>query len=197
MGRHLECISTRNVNLLLILSGIYDSLNLLGIGIVKISVCFCLLRVVEIARKAISRFLWSLLIIVGSTHLILGLIFFFHCAPLAALSNPSLTVTCDSSHALFVIGYLGFSELQDSNLTFCLLMILGIDVITDLICAGIPILVISRLQMNIRTKIALCCLMGLGVLYVCSQHFTKWPTNEPQHRSCSRNKSPLPRRSPR
>ena len=110
MGRHLECISTPNVNLLLILSGIYDSLNLIGIGIVKISVCFCLLRVVEIARRTIARFLWTLLIIVGVTHLVLALIFFFHCAPLAALSNPSLTVACDSSRALFVIGYIGFSE---------------------------------------------------------------------------------------
>ncbi len=40
----------------------------------------------------------------------------------------------------------------------------GLDALTDLLCAGIPIFVIQRLQMNIRTKFALCFLMGLGVL---------------------------------
>ena len=40
----------------------------------------------------------------------------------------------------------------------------GLDAFTDLVCAGIPIFVIYRLQMNIRTKVALCVLMGLGVL---------------------------------
>ena len=41
---------------------------------------------------------------------------------------------------------------------------LGLDAITDLVCAGIPAFVILRLQMNTRTKVALCILMGLGVL---------------------------------
>lgn len=40
----------------------------------------------------------------------------------------------------------------------------GLDALTDLICAGIPIFVIHRLQMNIRTKLAVGFLMSLGVL---------------------------------
>ena len=40
----------------------------------------------------------------------------------------------------------------------------ALDILTDLVCAGIPILVIRQLQMNKRTKILLCLLMGLGVL---------------------------------
>ena len=43
-------------------------------------------------------------------------------------------------------------------------MDLGLDALTDLCCAVIPIFVIQRLQMNRLTKIALCSLMGLGVL---------------------------------
>ena len=42
----------------------------------------------------------------------------------------------------------------------------GLDVVTDLICAGIPIFVIHRLQMNIQTKLAVGFLMSLGVLSV-------------------------------
>lgn len=41
---------------------------------------------------------------------------------------------------------------------------LGLDALAGLLCAGIPIFVIQRLQMNIRAKIALCSLLGLGVL---------------------------------
>lgn len=42
--------------------------------------------------------------------------------------------------------------------------LLGLDAFTDLVCAGIPVFVILRLQMNMRTRIALCLLMSLGVL---------------------------------
>lgn len=52
-----------------------------------------------------------------------------------------------STHTTVLAGYVGFA----------------IDVVTDLLCAGIPVLVIHRLQMTFRTKVALCVLMGLGV----------------------------------
>ncbi|KAF6220016.1 hypothetical protein HO133_003841 [Letharia lupina] len=40
---------------------------------------------------------------------------------------------------------------------------LGLDAFTDLVCSGIPTFVLYRMQMNTRTKVALCVLMGLGV----------------------------------
>lgn len=40
----------------------------------------------------------------------------------------------------------------------------GVDVLTDIVCAIIPIFVFQRLQMNTRTKVALSLLMSLGVL---------------------------------
>ena len=39
----------------------------------------------------------------------------------------------------------------------------AVDVVTDLVCAAIPVFVIHRLQMSVRSKVALCVLMGLGV----------------------------------
>ena len=38
--------------------------------------------------------------------------------------------------------------------------------ITDLILASFPIIILRTLQISPRTKIALCILMGLGVMYV-------------------------------
>ena len=52
-----------------------------------------------------------------------------------------------STHTTVLAGYVGFA----------------VDVVTDLLCAGVPVLVIHRLQMTFRTKVALCVLMGLGV----------------------------------
>ena len=52
-----------------------------------------------------------------------------------------------STHTTVLAGYIGFA----------------VDVITDLVCAAIPVLVIHRLQMSMRSKVALCVLMGLGV----------------------------------
>ncbi len=41
-----------------------------------------------------------------------------------------------------------------------------LSVIADLICAALPIIFLRNLQINRRTKIGLCLLMGLGVMYV-------------------------------
>ena len=147
MGRHVTCLPPQSVISMLEFSAISEALNVIGIGVVKVSVCLTLLRVVERGRHRISQFLWCLLVFVAVTHLALAMLFFLHCRPLAALWNPQVHGSCLSTHTTVLAGYIGFS----------------IDVITDLVCAGIPILVIHRLQMNYRTKVALCILMGLGV----------------------------------
>lgn len=147
MGRHLSCLAPQSVIAMLEFSAISEAVNVFGIGVVKISVCLTLLRVVERARRGITLFLRSLLVFVAVTHLALAMLFFLHCRPLAALWNPEVHGSCLSTHTTVLAGYVGFA----------------VDVVTDLVCAGIPVLVIHRLQMSFRTKIALCVLMGLGV----------------------------------
>ena len=41
-----------------------------------------------------------------------------------------------------------------------------LSVISDLVLAALPILFLRNLQIELRTKIGLCLLMGFGVLYV-------------------------------
>ena len=147
MGRHVSCLPPQSVITMLEFSAISEGLNVFGIGLVKISVCLALLRVVERARRGITLFLWSLLVLVATTHLALAMLFFLHCRPLARLWNPKVNGSCMSTYTRVLVAYVGFA----------------IDVVTDLLCAGIPVLVIHRLQMAFRTKVALCVLMGLGV----------------------------------
>ena len=147
MGRHRICLPPQSVIAMLEFSAISEGINVLGIGVVKISVCLTLLRVVERARRGITLFLRFLLVFVAVTHLALAMLFFLHCRPLAALWNKEIHGSCLSTHTTVLAGYIGFA----------------IDVVTDLVCAAIPVLVIHRLQMSIRSKVALCVLMGLGV----------------------------------
>ena len=147
MGRYITCLPRESVVSMLEFSAISEALNVIGIGVVKISVCLTLLRVVDRGRRRISQFLWCLLVFVAVTHLALAMLFFLHCRPLAVLWNPKVHGSCLSTQTTVLAGYVGFA----------------IDGITDLICASIPILVIHRLQMNVQTKVALCILMGLGV----------------------------------
>ncbi|MCJ1310220.1 hypothetical protein MMC25_003882 [Agyrium rufum] len=147
MGKHVSCLPAESVVGMLEFSAISEAINVIGIGIIKVSVCLCLLRIIDKARRKMAIFLWCLLVFIAWTHFALAMIFFLHCRPLAALWNDDVHGSCYSTHTTVLSGYVGFA----------------IDVITDLICAGIPIIVIRQLQMNLRTKIALCVVMGLGV----------------------------------
>ena len=43
--------------------------EIIGIGLVKISVCLCVLRVIDRVGKMLSRFLWVIIIFVSLSHL--------------------------------------------------------------------------------------------------------------------------------
>ena len=147
MGRHFSCLPDEDKITFLEFSALSEAINVIGIGISKVSVCLMLLRIVEGVRRKTRQFLWALLAIVVASHLALALIFFLHCRPLAALWNPHVEGACMSTEQTVLAGYVGFA----------------FDIITDLVCALLPIMVISKLRMNRRPKIALCVLMGLGV----------------------------------
>ncbi|KAL8716908.1 MAG: hypothetical protein Q9225_005794 [Loekoesia sp. 1 TL-2023] len=147
-GRHIFCLPLGQIYPVLKWSLLAQVCNVLGIGLVKISVCLCVLRLIDRARRRLSQFLWVLIAFVAASHFAQVLVFLLQCRPLKAMWNPRVKGTCFSAHVVYTAGYTNY----------------GLDALTDLICAGIPIFVFHRLQMNRRTKIALSCLMSLGVL---------------------------------
>ncbi|MCJ1266173.1 hypothetical protein MMC22_006055 [Lobaria immixta] len=122
--------------------------NVIGIGLAKVSVCALVLRVIDKAAVKFSRLLWAIIVFVSIVHLAESIAILAQCVPLKSLWNPNVKGKCGSR-------YLKFTLLYIEN---------GFDAFTDLTCAAIPIYLIQRLRMNRRTKIALCCLMGLGVI---------------------------------
>lgn len=148
MGRHIFCLPPAQVSEAIKWSIIAQILNIIGIGLAKLSVCLCVLRILNRTRTAVRIFLWVVIAFVSASHLCQVLLFLVQCRPIAAEWTPLIPGKCFSSHITYLAGYIGF----------------GLDAFTDLVCAGIPILILHRLQINTRTKTALCCLMGVGSL---------------------------------
>lgn len=150
LGRHLYCLPASAIPLIFKYSILAQIFNIAGIGLVKVSVCLHILRIVDRARRDISIFLRLLILVTFLSHMAQILLFCVQCRPMPAIWNPQQYphAKCFSSHITYLAGYIGF----------------GLDAFTDLMTAIIPIVVIRALQMNTRTKTALCILMGLGVL---------------------------------
>ena len=122
--------------------------NVIGIGLAKISVCLSVLRIINRTGKKLVVFLWIIIAFAAASHLVQVMLFLVQCRPIAAIWDPRIRGKCFSSHYTYLAGYIGF----------------GLDAFTDLVCAGIPVFIFYRTQMNQRQKIALCVLMGLGAL---------------------------------
>ena len=148
MGRHIYCLPPEQIPLVLKWSVISQIFNVIGIGLAKISVCLCVLRIIGWTRKHLATFLWVVIAFCAASHFAQVLLFLVQCRPMAAIWNPHIHGKCFSPHITYLAGYIGF----------------GLDAFTDLVCAAIPIFILHRLQMNQRTKLALCCLIGLGSL---------------------------------
>lgn len=146
LGRHIYCLPIKQIPLVLKWSVISQIWNIVGIGLAKISVCLCVLRIIGRTRKHLATFLWVVIAFCAASHFAQVMLFLVQCRPMAAIWNPDIPGKCFSPHITYLAGYIGF----------------GLDAFTDLVCAAIPIFILHRLQMNMHTKVALCCLIGLG-----------------------------------
>ena len=69
VGRHIYCLSRTHISAALQWSIYAQIVNILGIGLVKISVCLCVLRVINKVGKVLSRFLYVMIAFVSASHL--------------------------------------------------------------------------------------------------------------------------------
>ncbi|KAL9131323.1 MAG: hypothetical protein Q9217_000702 [Psora testacea] len=113
----------------------------------KISICLFLLRIVDARRfkVALHGLIWFLVLFTSvCVFLFIGV-----CRPLKAYWNIKIqNAVC-------------LSELQVKEIALAQGIL---SIITDLICAAFPVFFLRNLQVKLRTKIALCLLMGLGVI---------------------------------
>lgn len=69
VGRHIYCLSPMHISAALQWSIYAQIVNILGIGLVKISVCLCVLRVINKVGKVLSRSLYVMIAFVSASHL--------------------------------------------------------------------------------------------------------------------------------
>lgn len=68
VGRHIYCLPLGSIADALQWSIYAQIVNILGIGLVKVSVCLCILRVIDKVGKALSRFLYLMIAFVSVSH---------------------------------------------------------------------------------------------------------------------------------
>ena len=67
-GKHIYCLAPDRVSVAIQWSIYAQIVNNIGIGLVKISVCLCVLRVIDRAGKLLSRFLWVMIAFITASH---------------------------------------------------------------------------------------------------------------------------------
>ena len=135
----------------------------------KVSICLFLLRIPT--SKALIRPLQGAIAFLILSNVILTLLWILQCLPVAASWNMKISGKCFTKDQLreIILAQASekfqfaryWSELRANRLEV-------ISLISDFTFSCYPILILWRVQLKPKTKIGLCILMGLGVMYVTS-----------------------------
>jgi hypothetical protein len=136
----------------------------------KVSICLFLLHIP--VTKALRRPLQAAIVILIVSNLVLTLMYILQCLPVNAVWNPKVQGKCFEPNMVVNIMFAQGGKLSLCPTCECTTHSLSvISAISDFTLAGFPILIIYRLNMSRRTKVGLCMLMGLGVMYVMPSFF--------------------------
>ena len=69
-GKHIYCLAPDRIQVAIQWSIYAQIVNNIGIGLAKISVCLCVLRVIDRVGKMVSRFLWLLIALIAASHFV-------------------------------------------------------------------------------------------------------------------------------
>ena len=133
----------------------------------KISVCFLLLRLLKdaVARKR-KLFLWSLIVLLSIYNVVDIISLLVQCRPTAYIWDKAIQGSCWDPEVQDGFAYMqGGAHSRVSRLHYTILILcLALTIFAAFSLSAFPVLVVKDLQMNMRTKVALCLLLGLGVL---------------------------------
>ncbi|KAK9860317.1 hypothetical protein MYU51_010807 [Penicillium brevicompactum] len=152
-GRHISFVgesAKTAMHLNFATQGIY----LFAIGTVKISIGLFLLRFA--ARKGYKIFIWAVIVLMALYTTICFLTLVFQCKDIRSNWDNNVKSECFAPKQLLILSYTNTA----------------LNILTDLIFAALPILMLRHLQVNRRVKASLICILGLGV-FACAAAFVK------------------------
>ena len=147
LGRHLQCLEDpRNTLLWALLTQV---LSLVGICLIKTSVCLCIRRIVQCGPRLFRYSILILLLFIIASHTAHLVFLLLQCRPLDVVWSASIpSSNCFTRQQLSLVYYIGYS----------------VEALTDLICASLPIAIISRGRLSSGSRIAYGALIGFGIL---------------------------------
>ncbi|OAG02010.1 uncharacterized protein CC84DRAFT_1046309, partial [Paraphaeosphaeria sporulosa] len=131
---------------------VHSLMVMVGISCVKISIAFSLLRLSATKRQ--TRFLQCAIIFIISITLVCAGTLIFQCFPVEAAWDSSLRPAPLGTGSAHCFNNTTFRNLGLMNSLF--------NIITDVLFATLPIPLIWKLQINMRTKISLVVVLSLG-----------------------------------
>lgn len=112
----------------------------------KLSICFLLLRIP--VEKRYIRPIQGAIVFLIVTNIVLTLLWIFQCNPIAGSWNKQTPATC-------------FTEAQLQRIIISQAII---SIISDFVLALFPIVLLWKVQIELRIKAGLCILMSLGLM---------------------------------
>jgi hypothetical protein len=166
-GRHTYYIELEDLARVARASYVLVFLWLWSVTMVKVSVCIMLLRIKSRSRPWLIG-LWTLIVILIALACAITVCYLMMCDPIEA--NWDFKYLLQPGHCWTLDQFLHFTytfscEYQlfiSSDRT--VLTKVAVFVLTDVICAILPVAFIWRIKRPLREKITLCILMGLGLL---------------------------------
>jgi hypothetical protein len=115
LGSHWACLSDVQKLQVLKWSQLTQTVDVVGVGLVKVSVCLCVLRVLERATKKLALCIWILIAFIVAIHLTQLILFLTQCRPLKAIWMPQIHGQCFSLHVTYLAGYIRFGKRVDEH----------------------------------------------------------------------------------
>ena len=111
LGKHIECLDPARANATLQWSMAAQAHHIVCLGLVKASLCLCVLRVIDRVERHIATFLWVNIALVGVVHVAQLAMLLAECRPLNALWDIKVHGTCYTPSTAYTTTYIAFSKL--------------------------------------------------------------------------------------
>ena len=174
--RHIEYLPPNKLEVVLKLQYVNQPFGILCVWFGKSSVALLLLRLMENTSKWRKLFLWINIVLYFAISIASLATTYAQCSPTRALWEPQLRKTgqasCWNPKITSDIDIAQGGKLSQLSLRskreFLLTEVLyeAYGAYLDFALAFMPITIVWEMNVSLRKKLGLCCLLGLGVLYV-------------------------------
>jgi len=169
LGRHQSTLTHAEVVRLNLLTFVNTILaRTTGINLVKISIALSLCRLIQ--TQLFRYTIWAMIIFLVLWTVVGYIVLLLRCVPLRYAFDKSIDGHCypdsifaklafSNTCALYLFFFLvSFFSVRDANL------LPAINILTDILCATLPVPVIWKLRMRLRTRVYLVAIFSMGYM---------------------------------